>query len=130
MLMKNLLFAAFSLLAISSMQLRAQTPDGGGAPPPSPMDALTADEKTHLNTDYQKSVANNAKLRQEEAEIRTDVEGLQKSHGTSMPKEQFIKKMKGYRTDLEADMLKNDPSLQPVLTKLHAAEAKMGVGNT
>lgn len=121
--MKNLLLAALIVAPFSLSPLHAQSTAPAAPPPKGPIDFLTEAEKTHLSDAHEKAMNAYPKLTEEEQKIQAEIQSMR--NGGAVTKEKIMTDFIAHRKELETDMLKVDPTIQPVLDKLHAAEARL-----
>jgi hypothetical protein len=133
--MKNFLCFALAVIAFSPFQLHAQTNDTANAAapapaaPPSPIDVLVPEEKAKLSAAHDKALIENTPLRDEEYALKAKADSFHENPPTPEAKQQFIASFKAYRAKLEVAMLKADPTIQPILDKLHAAAARLNAAH-
>lgn len=117
------------VLATAPLHGQSTTPSASPNPTPTastekaPIDVLTAAEKQHLEDAHQKALDAYPQLLQEEQHIQGEIAAMH--NGAAITKEEIMRQFVAHREQLEIYMVKVDPSVQPLLQRIHAAQAKM-----
>jgi len=123
--MKNHLFGTITACVFSILTLHAQS---AGAPAKAPIDVLTPAEKQHLEAAHQQALQAYPQLLQEEQRIQGEIRSMQ--NGAPISKEKIMSDFVAHRKQLEVYMVKVDPTVQPLLDKIHAAQSQAGTPGT
>jgi hypothetical protein len=99
-------------------------------PAPSPMmermlSSLTPDEKNELLNARTKAMADNPGLQTDEMGLVEKGMMLQSGNASPEDRKAFVTAARAYKDKLQAAMIKADPNIQPILTKLEAEGEKM-----
>ncbi len=89
------------------------------------MSSLTPAERDQLSAARTKAIADNPELQTKGMDLMQKGMALQSGTATDADKEAFRTAAMSYGQDLRAAMVKADPTIEPVLAKIQAAEMKL-----
>jgi hypothetical protein len=89
------------------------------------MSVLTPAEKTQLSAAREKALTDNPNLQTEAMDLMQKGMALQGGTATDADKESFRAAATAYGAKVRAAMVKADPTVEPILAKVEAEEAKL-----
>jgi hypothetical protein len=103
----------------------AQPPAGGEAMMSQLMSSLTPAEQTQLKAAQQKAILDNPNLQTEAMDLMQKNMALQSGTASDADRQAFRTQALAYAAKVRAAMVKADPTIEPVLRKVEAEEAKL-----
>ena len=120
-----LLFSGFNLAL--TWAAAADAPTAGSAPGESReqrmLSFLPADQQTEVMDAYKKAIADHPDLQAEENDLRTNHPDFETA--TEEDRMAFMEKIRAHQEKIRAAMLKEDPKIDPILTKIDEHRKEM-----